>query len=218
MSSGVSLQNAAPLGKRSLCTACQRPFATCFCSWVQRVVSPIELLILQHPQEAAQTKGTARLLHACLPNSQLAVGEAFDLAVLEPLLRGASPRKTVLLYPPTPDCAAKGIAPPPALNPDWIAQPADLRLVVLDASWRKSRKMLYLNHSLQALPRLVLNPAFVRPSRYFIRKAQQAGQLSTLEAACAALAQLENNAAKYAPVLAAFDAFVAQQMARVPRE
>ena len=52
--------------------------------------------------------------------------------------------------------------------------------------------------------------------RYTIRKAHAPGQLSTLEATCAALAQLEGDAARWQPLLAAFDGFVAQQQGLVP--
>jgi DTW domain-containing protein YfiP len=45
-----------------------------------------------------------------------------------------------------------------------------------------------------------------------IRKARGAHQLSTLEATCYALMQLEKDSAKYAPLLDAFNGFVAQQL------
>ena len=69
--------------------------------------------------------------------------------------------------------------------------------------------MLYLNPPLQQLPRLSLQglPA----SQYMIRKAHRPGQLSTLEATCAALAQLEGDPDKCETLLKAFDGFVAQQ-------
>ena len=85
------------------------------------------------------------------------------------------------------------------------------RLVVMDGTWRKSRKMLHLNPQLQALPRCAL--VGVAPSRYVIRKAHAPHQLSTLEATCAALAQLEGQPEKYTPLLAAMDGLVAQQLA-----
>jgi DTW domain-containing protein len=81
----------------------------------------------------------------------------------------------------------------------------------LDGTWRKSRKMLYLNPLLQQLPRLALRD--LPPSSYRIRKAHKPDQLSTLEATCAALAQLESDAGRFAPLLRAFDGFVAQQSA-----
>jgi DTW domain-containing protein YfiP len=50
-------------------------------------------------------------------------------------------------------------------------------------------------------------------SGYSIRKAQKPGQLSTLEATCAALAKLQGDALTYEPLLQAFKGFVAQQAA-----
>jgi DTW domain-containing protein YfiP len=93
-------------------------------------------------------------------------------------------------------------------DPAWAQRPDQLRLVVLDATWRKSRKMLYLNRALQRLPRLPLRE--VPASHYLIRKAHAPDQLSTLEATAYALAQLENDAQKFAPLIASFDGFVAQ--------
>ena len=91
--------------------------------------------------------------------------------------------------------------------------PSSLRLVVLDATWRKSRKMLYLNPALQQLPRLPLRDT--PPSHYLIRKAHAPNQLSTLEATCYALMQLDEEVARFAPLIAAFDGFVAQQLSYI---
>lgn len=178
----------------------------------------IEVLILQHPLEVANAKNTARLLHLCLPNSRLVTGEAFtDIESLQaPWGNAAAPRQLVLLYPETPQGTAADLAAPPPLDAAALQDPATLRLVVLDATWRKSRKMLYASPPLQHLPRLGLSglPA----SRYSIRKAHRPGQLSTLEATCAALVQLERegSAGRFQPLLGAFDGFVAQQAAYRP--
>jgi len=88
-----------------------------------------------------------------------------------------------------------------------------MRLVLLDATWRKSRKMLYLNPALQRLPRLGLTD--VAPSNYRIRKAHAPHQLSSLEAAAQALGQLDGAPERFGPLLDAFDGFVAQQAAYV---
>ena len=198
---------AAP--QRPQCGRCLRPVSACLCLWVTPTPSACEVLILQHPLEVAHAKNTARLLHLSLPGSRLVVGEAFDAAALQALV--PADRTHVLLYPPT---RSEGHAAPAMLDPAALTAPDRLRLVVLDATWRKSRKMLHLSPGLQSLPRLALEA--LPPSRYAIRKAQQPGQLSTLEATCAALAQLEGDAARWQPLLAAFDAWVAQQQAYVP--
>jgi DTW domain-containing protein YfiP len=99
---------------------------------------------------------------------------------------------------------------PPALTSALLRDPSQLRLIVLDGTWRKSRKILYLNPLLQQLPRLSLRDT--PPSHYLIRKAHRPDQLSTLEATCAALIKLEGNAERFQPLLTAFDGFVAQQL------
>jgi DTW domain-containing protein YfiP len=200
-----------PVSRRAMCAACLRPVSACLCKWVQPVACRVEVLLLQHPLEVANAKGTARLLHLCLPGSVLAVGEQFDAAQLEVLLRGGG-RTPVLLYPETPDGQSLGLPSPPPFDAALLQAPGRLRLVVLDGTWRKSRKMLYLNRALQALPRLPL--AALPPGRYTIRKAHAPEQLSTLEATACALGQMEGDAQKFAPLLRAFDGFVSEAAAR----
>ncbi len=195
---------------RPTCPHCLRPQATCLCHLAVPTASACELLILQHPLEVQHAKNSARLLHLSVTGSRIVVGEAFNEAALQALMPG--PRTTVLLYPPT---AYEGHAAPALLEPSQLQHPETLRLVVLDATWRKSRKMLHLSPGLQRLPRLALDE--VPAGRYAIRKAHAPGQLSTLEATCAALAQLERNAERWQPLLAAFDAFVAGQMAYIQK-
>jgi len=190
--------------RRATCGACLRAQAACICGWVRPLDSIAELLILQHPLEVANAKNSARLLHLSLPGSVLVVGEAFDAAELDALLHRGG-RTPLLLYP-----ASAGAAVPASLP---AAQ--RLRLVVLDATWRKSRKMLHLNPALQALPRLALRD--MPASGYRIRKAHAPDQLSTLEAGAHALGQIEHDAARYAPLFTAFEGFVEQQAAFVPR-
>ncbi len=153
------------------------------------------MLVLQHPLEAREAKGTARLLQLSLARCTVMVGEQFDEAAVGAL------DGTALLYP-----AAD--ASPARASPQPIQ-----RLILLDATWRKSRKMLHLNRWLLALPRLALTepPA----SRYgLLRRAHEAHQLSTFEAGVLALQQVEGTEpARYAPLLEAFEGFVAGQSA-----
>ena len=201
---------------RQTCQACLRPRSACICHWIRPVAHEVEVLILQHPLEVHNAKGSARLLHLSLPRSRLLTGEVFD--DLPALLNApfdtadaAGQRQPVLLYPDTPNDQAPDLTPPPALAPALLQCPARLRLVVLDGTWRKSRKMLYANPALQQLPRLALQD--MPASHYLIRKAHRIDQLSTLEATCAALARLHGGAEPFEPLLAAFDGFVAQQTA-----
>lgn len=161
--------------------------------------------------EADHPKGTARLLQSSLQSSRLLIGEMFD--ALDWQVPGST-RHNLLLYPDHATDRAAGWPAPPALAPGMLQDPARLRLIVLDGTWRKSRKMLYLNPSLQRLPRLSLQD--LPPSNYRIRRAHRADQLSTLEAVCAALAQLEGDSGQFQPLLQAFDGFVAHQKGFLP--
>ena len=80
---------------RAQCPACLRPLQTCICRWVASVSNQVEVLILQHPMEVANAKGSARLLHLSLSNSRLECGEAFEADRLGELLSGD--RRNVLL-------------------------------------------------------------------------------------------------------------------------
>ena len=215
------------------------------CRWVRRIDVNTRVLILQHPLEVNNPKGSARLLHLSLPGSSLITGEEFDADRLRNAMAGGADApgepgwQAVLLYPADandPRYPARPMRPTHSAHPMSSPGTADARspaapdladalqapaavdptcgarvcLVVLDGTWRKSRKMLQRNLLLQALPRLSLQP--LAPSRYSVRKAHQPHQRSTLEAACAALAQLESDSDKFSPLLAAFDGFVAQQL------
>ena len=207
------MTSQAHAGKRPVCPDCLRPQQTCICRWITPTEHAVEVLILQHPLEVAHAKGSARLLHLSLPRSRMVVGETFEEPVLRKLLYapfphrqdcGARSAQPILLYPATP-----GSAEPPILDEAALREPENIRLVILDGTWRKSRKMLYSNPLLQQLPRL---PLLQMPaSRYAIRKAHAPDQLSTLEACCHALIQLERNEERYRPLLEAFNGFVVQQ-------
>lgn len=175
---------------RAACPRCERPASTCLCVTLPTPLPHrTELLILQHPAEAGHAKNTAVLLALGLQRVQLLRGEVFDPAVAGP--------GSALLYPG--DVAA---ASPPA--------PVQ-RLVLLDGSWRQSRRLLTANPWLLSLPRMSLPPW---PSRYAIRVAHRPGQLSTLEAGLHALAMLEGGPAPFEPLWAVFHQFVAASLAR----
>lgn len=179
---------------RPICHQCLRPASACICACAQPVQSAVQLLVLQHPEECGHAKNTARLLQLCLPGSQLEVGECFAAEPLQDWLHrpwpgGPTTVRTILLYPPSPADPQLALQPAPPLPAAWLEQPAQLRLILLDGTWRKSRKMLYGNPLLQQLPRLAL--ADLPPGGYRIRKAQRPGQLSSFEAGALALAQLQ---------------------------
>jgi len=197
---------------RPRCERCQRPLSTCLCRWVVATDNQLPVLLLQHPQEQRQAKGTARLLQLSLRRCRCETAEDFDEATLQQWLHTVpDPRaavRSLLLYP---------AAPGEAENRAWSTAhtPAYWQLVVLDGTWRQSRGLLQRHPSLQRLPRLGLSAP--PPSRYTIRKAQRPEQRSTLEATCLALAALEGDPARYEPLLRAFDGWVAEASQRQQR-
>lgn len=175
---------------RAVCPRCERPAATCLCASLPAPVAVrTEMVVLQHPAEAGHAKNTCAFLTLGLsPAARLLCGEVFDPALAVP---GAA-----LLYP--------GAGTDPCL--------ADVRrLILLDGSWRQSRRLLAANPWLACLPRLSLPP---QPGRYALRRAHRPGQLSTLEAGLHALALLEGAPERFEPLWAAFDGFVRAGLAR----
>lgn len=201
------LTDIAALPGRIRCARCARPQSACICEWIAPVQSDVGLLVLQHPMEVHNAKGSAKLLHLSIAGSTMVTGETFDGQLLQRLLHHDG-RMPVLLYPELPGERTMGIPAPPPLARDQGDDPGRLLLVVLDGTWRKSRKMLYVNPALQALPRLPLT--HMPASHYLIRKAHAPDQLSTLEATCHALGQLEGAPDRYQPLLNSFDRFVAR--------
>lgn len=104
--------------KRPHCATCLRPQSACICPWITPLVHQVEVLILQHPLEVDNAKGTARLLQLSLPHSRLLIGEVFD-----PQLLTDSPKHQLLLYPETANEQALGLPAPPVLDPACLSDP-----------------------------------------------------------------------------------------------
>jgi DTW domain-containing protein YfiP len=189
---------------RNTCVRCLLPQAACLCELVRPTAHHTEVLILQHPQEQRQAKNSVRLLHLSLAHCEVVVGEQFAPEALQALLQSPG-RVTLLLYPDVP------AAPAPSSSETTAGLP--VRLVVLDATWRKSLRMLLEHPALAALPRLSLN-APAQTQYRAIRAARRADQVSTLEATVQALAMLESPPFDAKPLLEAFGCFVAGVAAR----
>ena len=191
--------------RRPRCDRCALPLRTCVCTLAAPVANDVEVVLLQHPDEVDQAKNSVRLLRLSLARLRVAVGREFGPEALLELLDG-DVSGSALLYPAAASASARAR--------DFPVRPA--RLVVLDGTWRQTRQMLNANPLLQSLPRWSLRPQ--APARYApLRKSADAMQLSTLEATCAALAEIEGSAVRYAPLQASFDRFVADRVARAGR-
>ena len=160
------------------CPRCWIRSAFCICAEVPSVATRTEVVVVRHEREGWKSTGTARVALQALPRSRLIEysedGAASDEALLQ-LSAGAA-----LLFPET------GAAPGP------LAEPPS-RLIVLDGTWRQTRRMLKRLPSLGSVPRLVLPPKASTPLR--LRESQDPLGRSTLEAIADALELLEGEAA-----------------------
>lgn len=187
---------------RIQCERCLRPQNHCLCPLIPSLDSRTRVVLLQHPDEVRHALNTARLAALGLKNAELRVGEVFeDLAELV-----ATPGYRVgLLFPGE---AATALQAYGTDDRPWL-------LIVPDGTWRKARKLLYLNPLLETLPRVTL--ASVLPSRYRLRKAPGDGALSTVEAVAQALNTLEGEG-RFDELLRPFDALIEGQIAAMGRE
>jgi DTW domain-containing protein len=188
---------------RPRCERCQRPREHCLCPLIPQLDSRTRVLLLQHPSETGHALNTARLAALGLVNAELRVGEAFE--DLPDLLATPGYRPALLFRGEQAQ----------ALGPYGPSEPLPLLLIVPDGTWRKARKLLYLNPLLQALPRVTLGQ--VRPSRYRLRKAPEEGALSTLEAVVQALNVLEAPGG-FDELLRPFEALIEGQIKAMGRE
>ena len=163
---------------RAQCPRCTRPSERCLCALIPNLPSRTRVLILQHPSEVKHALNTARLAALGLSNAELLIGEVFDS--LAALLQQPS-HHACLLFP--------GEQAQPLVQFAEQRNELPLLLVVPDGTWRKARKLLYLNPSLAALPRVALPEGL--QSRYRLRKAPVPGAISTIEAIVAALNTVE---------------------------
>lgn len=188
---------------RPRCERCQRPLDHCLCPLIPSLDSRTRVVLLQHPSEVSHALNTARLAALGLVNAELRVGEVFD--DLQALL--ATPGyRPVLLFPGEQAQVLSGYE---------VGDEMPLLLIVPDGTWRKARKLLYLNPLLDELPRVTLGQ--VPPSRYRLRKAPEPGALSTIEAVVEALNALEG-AGRFDALCRPFDALIEGQIKAMGRE
>lgn len=192
--------------KRLSCPRCTRPLSACLCRSLPP--NPIgnrwPVHILQHREERNHALNTARIAMLGLANCKLHA--VTDIAVEETLRACvlAALDNAWLIYPGDGSDDVAQLA---------VAELAPRPLILLDASWRKSRRMLLSSTWLQALPRVSF--AWTAPSRYRIRKQPAVNYCSSLEALCTVLGTLERDRKKYAGLLAGMDGMVDQQIARM---
>ncbi|WP_028614916.1 tRNA-uridine aminocarboxypropyltransferase [Halopseudomonas pelagia] len=176
-----------------------RPARYCLCALVPHISTRIQLLVIQHPSEHRHALNTARLLVAGVAGAHLLITETLAEGSPWYNLLADPGWQTEILFP--------GTGVPVVGAAVELARPR--RLVLLDGTWRKARKLLHLNPLLQRLPKVALPEGL--QSRYRLRKAPQPGALSTLEAGVEALQRIEP-ATDFSPLLKPFEALIDGQI------
>jgi len=193
---------------RTLCSQCHRPEKACICAFSVKTDNHIHVVVLQHPSEVKQSKGTVALLQQSLENCQVIIGESFDDNDSLNTLLSHYGVQIALLYPSedaqvidfTAQQASGSFERESLMDPNTIKC-----IVILDGTWKKSYRMFMLNPSLHDIKHLILPEGI--ESLYNIRKTKKNNALSSLEACCHALARLENDQKKYQPLLSNFVKF-----------
>jgi DTW domain-containing protein YfiP len=165
-------------GAPGRCQRCLLLQAFCLCAAIgQAQPCRPEILIVRHHWEARKSTGTARLAGLALSNLRIV-----DVAAENPEPVRAELRQLQgawLLYPGRE--SNKRLATPPQT------------LVVLDGTWRQTRKMLRRLPELSLLPRFSLD-AEPTGTRQRLRKPPRPAARSTLESIADALSVLDSPA------------------------
>lgn len=180
---------------RITCSQCQRPDDLCFCDSIRPVHNTINVKIIQHPNEADHPFNTGRIATLALSQCEMLTTEKLSEQQISSLTDG----ETILLYP---DLSWMPSNPP---LPNKINN-----VIVIDANWKKSKKMLHLNPQLQDLPRFSLND--VPTSDYRIRATSRPDGLATIEAIAYCLEELEKQSMD--DLLIPFRTMVERQLAK----
>ncbi len=158
------------------CARCVLPQRVCLCAEIPTVMTRTRVVIIRHYSEQFRSSNTARLAHHALPNSELIDHGHISGPATLPDLSDAW-----VLYP---------VGAPMTETPARLPQ----KLVVLDGSWSKARKMYQKLAVVRGLPVLRL-PDGLTMAAQRMRSSPGPGQVSTIEAIAAALRLLEGEAA-----------------------
>lgn len=144
--------------KEKACLQCHHVLPLCLCNEFPKVkeIAP-SIIVLRHPDESKHPLATLPLLERYFENLQVLEGNYFNEIL------------GTLIYPKTNDSAVY-------TSQELIKLP--LPLILIDASWKKSKRILFQNPWLEDLPRYEIKGL---DSNYLLRKQIRPGALNTLE-------------------------------------
>lgn len=196
---------------REKCIRCYKPLKVCLCSAVQKIDSPYNILVLQHPKEVEVYKNTVSLLGLCLKDIKVFVGEqwgglsAFGLSELD----------SCFLIFPGEDARLMNLEKI-RLNLDENIGEAKITLILIDGTWRQAKRIYRENKWLKSLPKFSFEVGKYC-SNYKIRKEPEVGFLSTLEALVYSVREASQNQEWGAQLLLLLQKMVDNQLKFDPR-
>ncbi len=157
--------------KRTYCPKCQCPTTRCICDYTMaNLLSPLPLIILRHKNETNHYLNTAKILQLSFNNIVVFDGEIFNENIFENF---PNVKNWILLFPTEDAISTTALI---ESNKDFkIAG-----IIILDGTWKKAKKIYYLNSFLHQLPKVKLAKTY--SSQYELRKCGKENHLSTLEA------------------------------------
>lgn len=185
---------------REQCLRCRRARSACWCGAVSAVDPGVQVVLLQHPREARNPIGTARMAHHGLVGSVLLEGVFFEENESFRALLDDPTHQVAVLYP-----GENGRSPA-----ELTASGLPLRIIAIDGTWSQARSVWNKNPSLRKLPTVRLSPT--RPSRYRIRREPADHCLSTIEAIAELLHTLAGERFDPQAFLRPFEAMVEHQL------
>jgi len=185
---------------RACCNVCLRAKPACICHLFTQIDNETHVVILQHPSEVKQTKGSVTLLANSLTHCTVFVGEDFNQHEALHRTLALHKERVALLYPSE---SATLLTEKNTNNSAILTAPTCI--VLIDATWKKSYKMYMINHFLHGFNHLALPDSIL--CDYRIRKTKKAQALSSLEACTHALIRLESDTNKYQKLLNSFSLF-----------
>lgn len=165
-------------GQPGRCQRCWIVEQWCVCGSVLAVPTRTEVVVVRHARESFKSTGTARIASLAMPNLRI-LDFNDDAEPARTELSQGLPEGTFVLFP-TDDAAAP-----------WDGA-AVKRLLVLDGTWRQTRRMYGKLPALHGLPKLALPEKAARVLR--LRDSKFEAGRSTLEAIAEAIGLLEGEA------------------------
>ncbi|MCW8935174.1 MAG: DTW domain-containing protein [Gammaproteobacteria bacterium] len=180
---------------RAFCYQCHRAKVACLCGRIEKQPNEIKIIILQHPDEVNNPKGTGIIAELGLQHHQKWVSE--DFSKHEALINFITENRaeTAILYPTE---GANVISK----EKTGLENLKLKNLIVIDATWRKAKKMWALQPLFHDMTCLRLTNEQI--SNYRIRKVPKDGHLSTIESVVVALRVLEGKQQAYQSLISLF--------------